>query len=234
MRAIVVDVGNTSVDWALWENGSFSGHGSARSTDEFGELRKASRGVGTAVACNVNADHIKEQVSKALEDCSLSWIKSAAEAAEVTNMYDPPESLGDDRFCALLGLRAEHGSGVAVLAGTAVTVDPLSDAGVFRGGLIVPGVEAMLIGLEKRTQIKPAALPRESEPPSPRNTSAAVTAGAMHAVAGSVLSYLRSEKMEDEKIVVAGGYAKALSPMVPGSVVDRDLVFRGLVAAAGI
>lgn len=234
MRAIVVDVGNTSVDWALWDGGEFHGHGKLNVGGDLSELSKASGGVRNAVACNVSTERAKEQVTKALEDCSLGWITSVREAAEVTNQYDPPESLGADRFCALLGLRAEHGSGVAVLAGTAMTVDPLSEEGEFRGGLIVPSVEGMLAGIEKTTQIGPVAPSRASKTPAPSNTASAVTAGAMHAVAGAVISYLRSEELEGEKVVVAGGYAEVLSPMVPGSVVDRDLVFRGLVAAAGI
>lgn len=234
MRAIAVDVGNTSVDWALWDGSGFHGHGKLKVGDDLSELSKASGGVRSAVACNVSTERAKEQVSNALEDCSLGWITSAAEAAEVTNLYDPPESLGADRFCALLGLRASRGSGVAVLAGTAVTVDPLSEDGEFRGGLIVPSVEGMLAGIERTTQIGTVAPSRASKPPEPRNTAAAVTSGAMHAVAGAVTSYLKTEGLDSGKVVVAGGYAEVLSSMVPGSVVDRDLVFRGLVAAAGI
>ena len=68
-----------------------------------------------------------------------------------------PAQLGSDRWAALIGARHMLGARAAmvVVCGTATTIDFLSADGVFKGGMIMPGLGLMLRSLHEGT----AALP---------------------------------------------------------------------------
>lgn len=235
MRLLAVDGGNTHVDWATkTTGGDWHGHDRVASGKPLDSLAKAAQSVDAVCACCVGGDAQRERMEQALAGCETRWIETMEAAGGVTNNYKPPESLGVDRWCALLGLRAKYCSGVAVLAGTAVTVDPLPEDGVFSGGLIVPGFGAMLRAIQKDTAIGSFDIVPADAPPVPDNTAAAATAGAMHAIAGAALSFLGENNLRQMKVVVAGGYANSLAPLLPNSQTDRNLVFDGMAVAAGI
>ena len=235
MTLLAVDSGNTSVNWAVFVDGKWQGHDRAGREDSLSALTTAARSADMACACNVGGPGQKQRIAEALTGCELQWIETMEEGGGVRNCYEPPQSLGVDRWCALLGLRRAYGSGVAILAGTAVTVDLLPPDGVFAGGLIVPGVDAMRSAVEASTALGPFArgdLNLMSASPKPTGTVSAVTAGAMHAIAGAAMSYLGADVIASSKIVIAGGYSLALARMLQGAVVDPDLVFRGIEVAA--
>ncbi|MGB1311035.1 MAG: type III pantothenate kinase [Leucothrix sp.] len=72
----------------------------------------------------------------------LQWAISEAHAKGIVNQYHKPEQLGADRFVALVGARNlfPDQSCIVIDCGTAVTIDALTDNGVFCGGVIVPGL----------------------------------------------------------------------------------------------
>ncbi len=101
------------------------------------------------------------------------------------NLYENPERLGADRWAALIGARALHPHAcVVVTAGTATTVDLLSAAGDFLGGLILPGVELMQQALARGTAQLPLADGRFAL--QPRRTVDAIRSGCLQAQAGAV------------------------------------------------
>jgi len=81
------------------------------------------------------------------------FIEARARYAGVVNSYPRPAALGGDRWAALVGARwlRPGRATVVVDAGSAVTVDALDAAGVFRGGVILPGARAMTDALGRQT-----------------------------------------------------------------------------------
>lgn len=130
-------------------------------------------------------------------------------------------TVGQDR---LLNALAAYGrlrqACVVVDAGTAVTVDFVDGEGVFRGGVIAPGLNLMLRALHEHT----AALPRiefdpsvaSSPEPFGRNTPSAMLLGVRAAVQGLVY------RMVDRYAEFSGSY-----PMVVVTGGDAPALFEG-------
>lgn len=128
-------------------------------------------------------DRIREQLSAWLS--VLSEVRSSSRCCGVTNLYSKPESLGVDRWCALIGARSlVQGAAVVVMAGTATTIDTIDADGQFLGGVILPGFELMAGSLARGT----AALPMASGEYSihPRCTDDAIVSGLIEAQAGAI------------------------------------------------
>jgi type III pantothenate kinase len=120
-----------------------------------------------------------------------------------------------------------------VNAGTALTIDALDATGVFRGGVILPGMNMMLQALAENT----AAL---RVPPGryhdfPINTADALYSGAVQALSGAI-EQMRARLGGDEtrpRVIMSGGAAPEIAPHLtaPVEVVD-NLVLEGVLALA--
>jgi type III pantothenate kinase len=159
------------------------------------------------------------------------WIRAQARQCGVANAYRDPEQLGCDRWAALIGARSiEQRACLVVNAGTATTVDALSAAGEFLGGLILPGFDMMRASLARGTAGLPLA-DGEAET-FPKSTGAAIWNGCRAAQAGAVERMWRA--LPGAAVcVIAGGAAAALADTLntPVRVVD-NLVLEGLLRIA--
>ena len=171
---------------------------------------------------------------------TAEWLTPTAAACGVVNHYEVPSQLGADRWAALIAARKRAVAyelfpppAVVVNAGTAVTVDALGADGVFRGGMILPGLRLMLRALAENTaglKVAPG-LHREF----PTNTADALYSGAVDAVRGAIES-MRARLSSDAvkaKCYLAGGAAGEIAPHLtaPVEVVD-NLVLEGVYALA--
>jgi type III pantothenate kinase len=104
---------------------------------------------------------------------------------------DEPAKVGIDRLLGAVAARARTPAGspcVTVDVGTAVTVNLVDAAGVFRGGAIFPGPRLMALALNRNTAALPPVEVSEvpAPPPVGRNTAAAIRSGVAAAVQGGV------------------------------------------------
>ena len=152
--------------------------------------------LGVSVAGADLAAQVEQQLQRQ-SHVSVRWLHSGARAAGITNLYEHPEQLGNDRWVALLGL-STYTASAAVLAsfGTATTIDTLGPAAGtgseerrFEGGLILPGPELMRKSLATGTAGLPYA--HGSSVAFPRNTHAAISSGIAAAQAGAVVRQWR-------------------------------------------
>jgi type III pantothenate kinase len=110
-----------------------------------------------------------------------------------------------------------------------VTIDALSAEGVFRGGVIVPGLTLMASALASGT----AGLPRlpGGLAEFPDNTADAIATGAIHAVCGAI-TRMRSALSKTgavPQIVLSGGAAAAIEPHLEAPILTVPfLVLEGL------
>jgi type III pantothenate kinase len=113
------------------------------------------------------------------------WIASQRRQCGVDSRYADPAQLGSDRWAALIGARARTTEAcIVVNTGTAATIDALSGAGEFLGGLIVPGPDLMAEALAQGT----ARLGRQAGQYErfPSNTQNAICTGAIQALCGAI------------------------------------------------
>lgn len=143
-----------------------------------------------------------------------------------------PEHLGPDRLCAACGAaHAGFREAVIVDAGTAVTVDLLTDEG-FHGGSIFPGIGLLLDSLHAGTAELPRIEPEGgvSTPPG-KDTGEALRCGAYWGFIGAVRELVSRTAGEDYSggLLVTGGAGAIIAPHLEGEVeLYPDLVTEGL------
>jgi len=215
---LAIDAGNTRLKWGLCAGAQTEFHAlGAIGLDELDHLEHlwadipAPSRIGIA---SVAGSAVNAQIGAALARFGVppQWLVSQARACGVTNGYEDPAQLGIDRFAALVGARARHfGECLVVMAGTATTIDMLAPDGMFRGGMILPGLELMKRALARDTAGLP--LVRGTLREEPRNTADAIESGCLHAQAGAV-ERLRARLGPDAACLMSGGAAAAIVPLL--------------------
>jgi type III pantothenate kinase len=247
MTFLALDIGNTRLKWALYDEarpGSAArSHGASfletiddLAEGEWRDLAPPSRVLG----CIVAGEAVRLRVEQQLEvwDVVPRWVVPGAQLAGVSNGYDHPSRLGADRWVALIGARwrvLSRGAPrpvLVVMVGTAVTVDALDTDGRFLGGLILPGFGLMLKALEMGTA--GLKVPTGEVVEFPTNTSDALMSGGAYAIAGAVRRQYRRLQArcgQDPLVLMGGGAAVKLAPItdLPLEHVD-SLIFDGLLA----
>lgn len=229
---LLLDAGNTRLKWGLRTAGQWLAQGAADYADLGPMLAALPAANLPAFGVNVAGPAVAEALQRALAGRSLPpvWLQAQAEGGGVLSRYDNPAQLGADRWAALVGARAMHGGPCLVVsAGTATTVDLLDAAGVFQGGLILPGFELMRRALAGNTAALPYAEGRVAE--CPRNTADAIYAGCVHAQAGAVeRMFARLAGQAGALCLLSGGAAEVLAPHlgIPCRVAP-NLALEGLV-----
>lgn len=129
------------------------------------------------------------------------------------NAYASPKTLGKDRLAAVAGAISlgQGGSFLVVDAGTCVTMDLLTSQGVYRGGIISPGVRMRLTAMHEQTARLPLVTP-DAEKSSlllGNNTHDAVLLGGQLGVANEVAGFYNklSAEFASLSIVMTGGDA---------------------------
>lgn len=244
MSVLVLDVGNSRTKWGVHAPRGWASLGVTPNNEigtlalrEWQNLPRPIRVVGVNVAGEPARLRIEAQLAR--WRVAPEWLTSSAAACGVVNRYEQPTQLGPDRWAALVAARRRALAAspaqpvVVVNAGTAVTVDALDADGVFRGGLILPGIRLMLRSLADHTAgLKiPAGTFREF----PTSTGDALYSGAIQAAVGAIAEMRRhlAGGNGDVRCLVSGGAAPEVAPHLPGGVevVDR-LVLEGVLALA--
>ena len=148
--------------------------------------------------------------------------------------YPKPESIGADRLANAAAVRHMLGApAVVVDFGTAVTFDVVDRRGMYVGGIIAPGLNAMTDYLHEKTALLPRIRIREVEGVVGKSTEQAMLIGAVHGYRGLVrelLAKLRAElKARTLPVVATGGYAPLIARKLPEiTAVEPKLTLHGL------
>lgn len=217
---LCLDAGNSRLKYGLHDGSAWLSQGAIAYTESQTLARRLPARPARIIACNVAGNAIGQEIERlaATLGAPLTWFSSQAAACGVTNRYLHPEQLGADRWAALIGARAlQPGNVLVVLAGTATTIDFLAADGVFRGGLILPGLALMRHALASGTAGLPAA--RGVHRPLPLDTDDAIVSGALEATLGAI------ERMARRVVRAVPGDAAAhdVCCLLSGGAVDELL-----------
>lgn len=236
---LAIDAGNTRVKWGLRVGDDWAARGAIATADaaklgrDWPAMPGGTRALGSCVGGQVVQRLVYEACAR--HDLLLSLIASRPAQLGVTNGYREPDSLGTDRWAALIAAHRDAARDQLVVnAGTALTVDALRADGHFLGGIIAPAPALMRRSLESGT-----AQLRRTEgrfDAFPRGTPDAITTGALHAAAGAVermRSAMAAAGCAPERIVLSGGAAAEIAPQLPLPLALNDnLVLDGVVLIA--
>lgn len=259
-NVLLLDIGNTRTKWVYTnlENSSsisFEENSGAIAHTDIGshsensrELIQSSLGNSFSpnhiVCVSVAGPHITEQWQKVCHSLwpDSKWIafESSKSSCGVTNHYELPNSLGADRWAAIIGARKNYPnqSLLIVNAGTATTIDYVDSQGNFQGGWIIPGLRMMLESLATGTaelpQLNPSA--KDSEKLSfGKSTKECITQGCIQSQVGAITRAMK-QVAPSCQVILSGGNADFLKIQLSEAldnnhalVVDKQIVLRGLL-----
>jgi len=227
---LLLDIGNTGIKWQYrmlqeQRSGRVERHAEAiqRLVDGFGQL-------DAVLLSSVSDDDFNQQVADWLQSVSsatLLWAESEASARGLSNSYEQPTTMGVDRWLALRGAWSIAQTSCCVVdAGTAVTIDLVSETGRHMGGFILPGPHLTQAALRRDTaRIRFDAI-QEAMIEAGSSTAACVTAGSWLQVVGAVQWV--TTRFQPERVLLTGGDAPALIDLGGIGEHQPDLLFCGL------
>lgn len=217
---LFIDAGNTRIKCAGWDGVSSDWLFDAAVPTARAERLDLPAGFAPnrILAVSVAGAAVNTRVEHALRDrgVAVEWFRSSAEAGGLRNRYSDATQLGADRWAAAIGAwQRVQAACIVVGAGTATTIDLISDEAVFEGGCILPGLDMMRRSLAAGTAGLPLAPGRFEA--LPRNTADAIFAGCLNAQVGAI-ERMRAQLPDNAPVILAGGAGDALLPLLGGNV----------------
>jgi type III pantothenate kinase len=240
---LVLDCGSSRLAWGFAGEHGWAAQGTVANQDigtlalrNWQNLQRPMRVVGINVAGEAMRVRVEAQLTR--WRMMPQWLIATEQACGVRNRYALPSQLGADRWAALVAARTRElqelfpSPCVVVNARTAISVDALDAAGVFRGGVVLPGLNLMLQALASNTSFK---IPPGRYDDFPINNADAMMSGSVQAVCGAI-EQMRGRLTGEGvavKCILGGGAAGDIAPHLtaPVEVVD-NLVLEGALALA--
>lgn len=223
------DLGNTRFKAAPWHGGA---PGEAQAWPHGEDLHRAPvprgrRAWVASVAGPAMTAAVLERLHAAFDEVHLA--RTQAECAGVRVAYPNPERFGVDRFLALLAAHRDGGDVLLAGVGTALTIDLLDAGGRHHGGRIAPSPTLMREMLHARAAQLPASGGAYAE--FADDTADALASGCDGAAVALVLRSLEQARLRlgrEPALLLHGGGAGALAPLLPQARLRPALVIEGL------
>lgn len=223
---LLLDIGNTRAKAALIKKGKVS------ALPQLAPDNLAKLPIKAVYFASVASQEKVQAVRQSLALEHLPWrqIHSESQTFGVSNSYQQPQTLGVDRWLALLGghLLQPERSLLIVDAGTAVTIDWLAANGQHGGGWIMPGLKLQQQAVVKNTaKVFNADIFHGRLEPG-IDTVTGLQNGCLAAVLGAIR--LAWQTSPCDKLILTGGDSKFLKPYLADLPVVTEplLVFHGL------
>jgi type III pantothenate kinase len=248
MLRIVADLGNTRLKWARLDESGRLTPSSALPPDDplawealWDDWHQnqhepscwAVASVNPPAALQLAAFLTERHVQRA------TWYTTAADVPLEMDV-EGADTGGADRALAVLAalaLAPAGQPGLVVSCGTAITIERVTAAGVWQGGVIAPGLFLGARALHLLTAQLPLIHPDQSAPFWGRGTFPSLEAGVFWGAVGTVRELIARQTFDDGGdpwILWTGGDAQRLAGPVSGrdAWIVPDLVLRGLAKAA--
>lgn len=236
---LLLDLGNTRMKWCLWDGrktGPIQASGHEDAVPALQQFLQQQSLPTRALACSVTSEERNQAITDLLAALGITtaWQKPRSECLGMRTTYNI-QTLGPDRWLSLLAAWQKRAGDVLVInAGTALTVDALTDAGDYLGGTISPGWQLMRQALATGTAR--LGQPEGQYEHFPDNTADAIHTGTLAALTGPIEQMARKLAAVQGQIdgcFISGGDADLIRPTlnITSWPVD-NLVLEGLAALA--
>ena len=237
---LLIDIGNSNIAIGLWHNSRLSSVKTMISDDLFNILKEkykkdVSEILITSVINNQENKLIKVKLKKMFK-CKITQIKSSSRLLGVTNGYDKPTQLGDDRWVAIVASYHQYKKPLVIIdCGTAISIDCVNDSGRHLGGYILSGFDAYSKSFFNAERLKNIRL-RENKTNKKllyaKSTGEAMLSGYTLMIASAIekiYSRMKSSTKVQPQLIISGGYAKQiLSNLTIKCKYEKNLVLKCL------
>lgn len=214
MKELYLDIGNSFLKMATRKNSGWKKvfDGEHKRLEELCSIIK-SYGESSKVRISSVRKDVTQRLVQSLPDINVRVYKTADIPAKMLD-YKTPETLGLDRFLVCLGAskESENKNVIVIDAGSACTVDLMTDEKVYCGGVIMPGLKIIRRAMENHLPELPAV--SDSIPDNWPGKSTiesiewGVNGGFMHTIKGYINQYRKT--VGNIEIYVTGGDAAKL------------------------
>ena len=238
MRSVVcLDVGNSDIKWAVKKDSEW-GKITKHRLDDVHQLPEVLKKRG------ISFDHflvssVVQPVQKKLQEMDIAPSSFFADVQQIDNKfldYRTPNTLGIDRYLACLGAWKEsnQNSVVVIDAGTACTIDLMEANGVYRGGVIMPGLKLYERGLKRYAKALPQVDRKLPDSYPGKSTEECLKWGITGSFLGAIGYHLNrmASKRDNPELYVTGGDADLLTKygrFEQRLNADKYLVMKGLL-----
>ena len=131
---------------------------------------------------------------------------------------DNPKEVGVDRVLnALAAFSIYRKSAIIVDAGTATTIDLVSEKGAYLGGIILPGLGISAEALSEKTALLPRVKIKRPKTLIGKDTISCIQSGIVYGSAEAISGLIRRIKRDYKKklvVIGTGGGIKVLAPLI--------------------
>ncbi len=241
---LLLDIGNSSVNWAMEENLLFVNEGAFSYRKDSMEhslqenmlsLQKPSEVLLANVAGEEVYNCIDNWVRKHWQQ-SLWQPRVSKQLNGLKNSYSDTQQLGLDRWLAMLAAWDKYQSALCIVdCGSALTIDSIDKDGNHMGGYIIPGIELMQQALIMNTARIKVSINKLASLGYARNTQAAINNGAFLAAVSMidrVVNNMSNELHTPPECIISGGMADVIKPLLKEPFkYEPGLVLNGLLIA---
>ena len=221
---LLLDIGNTRVKAVYWLDGQLT------AITEFPGVLPASP-VAVYYA-SVATDERLEQLRSESQLADVHWfqIRSEAQKDQLRSSYAKPETMGVDRWLAMLGAQQCYPATelLVIDAGTALTIDHLAATGQHQGGWIVPGIHMQQKAVTNYTARVFNRDQQQFQLAFAQDTASCLQNG----VFAAILAVIRqaNQLAPQAKMLITGGDATVLMPFLKELPIEIEplLIFRGM------
>ncbi len=238
---LLLDIGNSSVKWALQEQEEFTSTGAFsykknNFEQDIQENLLFSEKLSGVLVSNVGGNEIFNTLNARVkkqwqQEC---WQPSvSASFKELKNSYSDTQQMGLDRWLAMIASWEKYQSALCLVGcGTALTIDLINHEGQHLGGYIVPGIELMQTALVNNTEQINAVVKNQASLDYAKDTQSAINNGAFLAAVSMiehVINKFSNESNCKPKCIISGGMAETIKPLLTHSFQhEPNLVLVGL------
>lgn len=225
-----MDIGNTNIVWGIFEGQTLKGHwrlatDPSKTSDEYGILLQT-----LLHSAGIEADHVTDIILSSVVPSLTGTLEQTFETyfhrlpltvsadldTGLTLGYHHPPEIGSDRLVNAAAAYARYRSALIIVDfGTATTFCAVSQAGVYLGGAIAPGLGIAAEALFSRTAKLPKVDLVRPKTAIGKDTSSSMQAGLIFGYAGLVdelVTRIQSELGQKARVIATGGLASLIAP----------------------
>lgn len=220
---LLIDIGNSRIKWALWDGSQLQDFIACDYRDQnddacFDKLLYDGEIEAIHIASVAKGD-VEQGLSRYLQDfysCDVNFAHSQRKMLGLVNSYANPESLGVDRWLAMLAAY-HYGQAAACVVdcGSAMTIDLVRADGQHQGGIIVPGLSMQLESMHHSLARVGKPCPVNNVIGWGRDTASAMMAGGMFSLVGGIefaMEYAKRDLGGYPRLIMTGGDAPQINP----------------------
>jgi type III pantothenate kinase len=236
---LLIDVGNTQVKYVFQASGVAAALSDIVYLNYHAFQAQLSQGkflrVSEVILANVHGNEVLDAIEKWVTDYNIAFVQvhSSARAFGISSSYQQPETLGVDRWLAMIGAKQLYPQQNLLIidAGTATTVDLLTANGQHFGGWIMPGVQTLFDSLLTRTTKIIATAKVTASISFGQDSSSCLNHGSWAMTIGAIKEAIiqANSLLTLDKVLITGGNGEQIAMlMAEHCQLEPKLVFLGL------